>query len=296
MQQKQWYIVRMVIGAIAAGVGGIFGIILLLDTVGVTHGSASKTHYALQAVLALAIGVVGAVLAISSEHQWHHLPGGPSAWAANEGWRTSGQGSGSGSGSGSGWGAGRLQLMGQGSGSGRRGLHAPGAVAFQALLFLGITIFLLVSTLQSYTGAQRSSYTQAHGVRESAVADNVQVITTRTSHGSVGHSHSSVSYTSEITVTIQHPTVGDGSATVYIQGDTSITQGSTFTVLIDPRQPSYAEIPGSPYDTTTGWVLSLLFTIVFGIAVALISRQAVLMLLRHRRVSKTGFQLLQGGG
>ncbi|HXL94849.1 MAG TPA: DUF3592 domain-containing protein [Streptosporangiaceae bacterium] len=277
MQQKQWYIVRTVTGVIAAGAGGIFGIILLLDAVGVTHGSASKAHYALQAVLALAIGVVGAVLAISSEHQWHHLPGGPSAWAANEGWRTSGQGSGSGSG----WGAGRLQLVGQGSGSGRRGLHAPGAVAFQALLFLGITIFLIVSTLQSYSGAQQSSYTQAHGVSETAVADNVQVITNRGSHGSV-------SYTSDITVTVQHPIVGNGSATVYSQGGTSVTQGSTLTVLVDPRQPSYAEIPGSPYDTTSGWIVSLLFTIVFGIVAGLISRRAVLMILRHRRVSAMG--------
>jgi hypothetical protein len=284
MQQKQWYIVRTAIGAIAAGVGGIFGIILVLDAVGVTHGSASKAHYAVQAVLALAIGVVGAVLAIASEHQWHHLPGGPSAWAANEGWRTSGQASGSGRG----WGAGRFQLVGQGSGSGRRGLHAPGAVAFQALLFLGITVFLIVSTLQSYSGAQRSSYTQAHGVSETAVADSVQVNMQRGSHGSV-------SYTSDITVTVQHPSVGDGSATVYSQGDTSITQGSTFTVLVDPRQPSYAEIPGSPYDTTTGWIVSLLFTIVFGILAGLAARHAVLMILRHRRVSKPGFQLLQGG-
>jgi hypothetical protein len=285
MQQKQWYIVRTVIGAIAAGVGGIFGIVLLLEAVGVTHDSASKAHYAVQAVLALAIATVGAVLAISSEHQWHHLPDGPSAWAANEGWRTGGL---SGE-SDRNWGAGRLQLVGRGSGGGRRGLHAPGAVAFQALLFLGITIFLIVSTLQAYSGAQRSSYTQAHGVSETAVADNVQVITHRGSHGRV-------SYTSDITVTIQHPTVGDGSATVYSQGDTSVTQGSTFTVLVDPRQPSYAEIPGSPYGTTTGWVMSLLFAVVFGIVAGLISRHAILMILRHRRVSKPGFQLLQGGG
>jgi hypothetical protein len=259
MQQKQWYIVRTVNGVIAAGAGGIFGIILLLDAVGVTHGSASKAHYALQAVLALAIGVVGAVLAISSEHQWHHLPGGPSPWAANEGWRTSGSD----------------------TGSSRRGLHAPGSVGFQALLFVGVTVFLLIATLNAYSGAQRSSYTQAHGVSESAVASNVQIITNRSSHGHV-------SYTSDITVAIQHPTVGDGTATVYSQGATSIMQGSTFTVLVDPRQPSYAEIPGAPYDTTSGWILSLLFTIVIGIVAGLVSRRAVLMILRHRRVSAMG--------
>jgi len=265
MQQKQWYIVRTVIGAIAAGVGGIFGIILLLDAVGVTHGSASKAHYAIQAVLALALAAVGTGLAISSEHQWHHLPGGPSPWAANEGWRTSGPD----------------------TGSSRRGLHAPGSVAFQALLFVGVTIFLLVATLNAYSGAQRSSYTQAHGVSQSAVADNVQIITNRNSHGHV-------SYTSDITVTIRHPAVGDGTATVYIQGETPIMEGSTFTVLVDPRQPSYAEIPGSPYDTTSDWIAGLLVTIVVGILAGLVSRRAVLMILRHRRVSKPQFHLVGG--
>jgi hypothetical protein len=85
----------------------------------------------------------GLSAAISSEHQWHHLPGGPSPWAANEGWRTSGTD----------------------NGSSRRGLHAPGSVGFQALLFVGVTIFLLVATLNAYSGAQRSSYTPSAGER-----------------------------------------------------------------------------------------------------------------------------------
>jgi len=150
---------------------------------------------------------------------------------------------------------------------------------------VGVTIFLLIATLNAYSGAQRSSYTQAHGVSESAVADNVQLITNRNSHGHV-------SYTSDITVTIQHPAVGDGTATVYIQGATPIMQGSTFTVLVDPRQPSYAEIPGAPYDTTSDWIAGLLVTVVVGIVAGLISRRAVLMILRHRRVAKSHLQLV----
>jgi hypothetical protein len=36
-------------------------------------------------------------------------------------------------------------------------------------------------------------------------------------------------------------------------------------VLVDPKQPSYAEMPGTPYYTTRSWIEALLFTIVIGV-------------------------------
>jgi hypothetical protein len=57
-------------------------------------------------------------------------------------------------------------------------------------------------------------------------------------------------------------------------------------VLVDPKQPSYAEIPGQPYHTTSQWIEFMLFTIVFGLVTAALCRRAVLMLRRHRRVSR----------
>jgi uncharacterized protein DUF3592 len=256
MRQKQRYVAMAVAGIIVAGAGGIIGILSLLDAIGATHGAGSTAHYIVLTVLALGIAAAGAVLAVRGEHQWHHLGDGPSAWAANEGWRTYPRPAGA-----------------------RRRTHAPGTFAVQALIFTGVTAFLLVSTVQVYSGAERSSYTQAHGVTETAMVDTVQNIANQSRHGNV-------TYTNQVTLTVRHPKIGDGTATVYGQGMASVQPGNTLTVLVDPKQPSYAEIPGAPYDSTSSWILSLLFTIVFGAITVVICRHAVVMQLRHRRVSR----------
>ena len=84
---------------------------------------------------------------------------------------------------------------------------------------------------------------------------------------------------------MQHPAVGDGSATVYGQAQTSVQPGDTLTVLADPKRPDHAEISGSPYYPAASWIKGLLFTIVAGFITVVVSRKAVIMFLRHRRVS-----------
>jgi hypothetical protein len=262
MDQHQRYIATGIAGIVVAGFGGVAGVISLLDAIGVLHGSGSTTRSAVLAVICLCVAALGAALAIRAEHQLHHIQGGRSAWAAQEGWRTSGAS----------WNSGD-----------RRPLHAPTSFALSTVVLLGIAAFCLVGTVQAHSGAERSAYTQSHGVRETAVADNVQNIASTSRHGGT-------TYTSQITVTVQHPAVGNGSATVYGQGQTSVQAGDTLTVLLDPKQPDYAEIPGSPYYTTFSWVKGLLLTIATGIAAIVVSRKAVIMLLRHRRISLSGLR------
>jgi hypothetical protein len=266
MQLRQRYIAMVIVGVVAAGAGGVIGVIILLDAIGIEHGSASRAHYAVLAVLALVIAVAGAALAVFAEHQLHHLPGGGSVWADNEGWRTSD----------SRWQAG-----------GRRSLHAPASFAVVALVTTAVTGIAIASAVQAYTGSQRSSYTQSHGVKETAIADNVQNIASRTQHGGTNQSasYTSTSYTNQITITVRHPAVGDGSATVYGNGWSSLQSGDTFTVLVDPRQPDYAEIPGAPFYTTGSWIEGLLFAVAFGCVAVFMSRRAIIMALRHRRVA-----------
>jgi hypothetical protein len=257
MDQHQRYIATGIAGVIVAAVGGVAGVISLLDAIGVLHGSGSTTRSAVLAVICLCVAAAGAVIAIGAEHRLHHIPGGRSAWADQQGWRTSG----------SSWNPGD-----------RRSLHAPASFGLSVLVLLGVTAFSLVGTIQAHSDAERSAYTQSHGVRETAVAENVQNIASTSRHGYT-------TYTSQIIVTVRHPAIGDGTATVYGQGQTFVQQGGTLTVLLDPKQPGYAEIPGSPYDTTASWIKGVLITIVFGIITVFVSRKAVIMLLRHRRVS-----------
>jgi hypothetical protein len=255
MGQKH-YAAITIVGVAAAGLGGFIGIDSLLHAAGVQRGAGSTAHYTVLAVLALVIAVVGAAMAIYAEHQLHHQPGGRSAWAANEGWRTSNAG----------WQAGS-----------RRRVHTPASASVLALFFTIATVICLFSTLQGHTYADRSAYTQAHGVTESAIADNVQNI--------AHHSKNSTTYTNQIAITVQHPSIGNGNATVYGQGTTSVQSGDTITVLVDPRQPGYAEIPGSPYYTASGWIIGLIVTIILAAITAYLFRLAIVMGLRHRRVS-----------
>jgi hypothetical protein len=60
MQLRQRYIAMVIVGVVAAGAGGVIGVIILLDAIGIEHGSASRAHYAVLAVLALVIAVAGA--------------------------------------------------------------------------------------------------------------------------------------------------------------------------------------------------------------------------------------------
>jgi len=257
MGQKH-YAAMAIVGVVAAGLGGIIGIDSLLHAAGAAHGPGSTAHYTVLAVLSLLVAVVGAVMAVCAEHQLHHHPGGRYAWALSQAWRSGHQGLPAG---------------------GRRRAHAPASLAGAALITTAMACFGLVATLQAHSGAQRSSYTQSHGVTETAVADNVENIASHTSKGAY-------SYTNQITITVQRPAVGDGSATVYGNGQTSVQSGDTLTVLVDPKQPSYAEMPGAPYYTTRSWIEALLFTIVIGGVSVFVWCRAGLMLLRHRRVSR----------
>jgi len=265
MHYRPGYLARVIVGALVAVIGVIFGVTSLLDATGARHQAGSTTRFAVLAVLFLVIAAAGAVLASHAEHQLHqhriHGPAiGPVTYPVARVPRLGG-------------GTGTVRLL----AGRRRSAHAPVVFAVQALVGIGITIFCLFTTLSAHADADRSAYTQQHGVSETAVADNVQNIASATKHGTT--------YTNQITVTVRHPKIGTGSATVYGQGMTSVQQGDTVTVLIDPRQPAYAEIPGAPFTTTSGWVMSLIITIVFGLVSILVTRVAVVMILRHRRGS-----------
>jgi hypothetical protein len=64
-----------------------------------------------------------------------------------------------------------------------------------------------------------------------------------------------------------------------------VQNGETITVLVDPHQTDFAEIPGSPYYTSLQWVLSLVIAVVFAALTVAASRRAAIMVVRHRRVS-----------
>ena len=135
-------------------------------------------------------------------------------------------------------------------------------------LLVGI-IFLIVS-FAIRSQAALSGFVQAHGVRRSAVIVSVQNeehhSTTTTGSGSGRHTTTSTSWTALVQVSLADPVGGQARTTVHVPGYESAGPGDTLAVLVDPDNPSYAELPGSP---STSPLLPTIFLIVGSVLVVL---------------------------
>lgn len=54
-------------------------------------------------------------------------------------------------------------------------------------------------------------------------------------------------------------------ATVNILDSVSYARGASITVLLDPRQPSYAKLPGRPYTLASQWIPLVWIAAVMGV-------------------------------
>ncbi len=120
----------------------------------------------------------------------------------------------------------------------------------------------------------RSSRVQHQGIRRTATIIAAQ-----------NHYHSSRGggyYTADITVTFSPPVQGQTITVVRFPGRFDAFPGQTQTILIDPKNAGYAEIPGSPSTQSWTWILLLVFAVLFGVLDALLIRE-FLKLRRHRR-------------
>ena len=131
----------------------------------------------------------------------------------------------------------------------RSGTRRAGAI-------FGITVWVLMTggggallfhSAQEHGDAARSSYTQAHGVRQAA-----RVISERSSPGD-NPKHP----TSALVVRLSRPVTGHDTTTVHIQGAPTYSPGTLVTVVVDPQDPGYAELPGAPYTTSGSWEIPL---------------------------------------
>src|ERR1700691_5189880 len=120
--------------------------------------------------------------------------------------------------------------------------YAAGLVAMLVVLFIGVIFLILSFALRS--SAALSSFVQAHGVRREAVILNVDNIA-HTSTNSNGSGHSTT-YTAEVLVRLAVPVGGQAQTTVHVPNRETDGPGDTLTVLVDPDNPGYAELTGSP--------------------------------------------------
>ena len=122
----------------------------------------------------------------------------------------------------------------------RRPRSAQRALVFFAVIWLAVGAAAFVAVLALHALTAKSTYTQSHGVRETAVVLNDHVNTGRTT-------------TSDIAVRLSAPVDGHGTTTVNVLGATGYAPGTSLTALVDPQDPGYAELPGRPYSTASQW-------------------------------------------
>ena len=78
-------------------------------------------------------------------------------------------------------------------------------------------------------------------------------------------------------------TDGTSATVVHYPGYSNLSDGQRITVLVDPKQPDYAELPGDTFVGAWSWIIFVLLGIGCGSLAYLDARQ-LRVLLAHRRI------------
>ena len=158
----------------------------------------------------------------------------------------------------------------------RRPLGVKGSLVL-ALFFFALGAVLIGVAVSQHVQAVRSSYVQAHGLR-----DNATVVSVDNFEHTYKHS---TTYTALVTVQLQQPVNGTTNSLVHVPYRDNSFPGDEITVLVDPQQPGYSELPSSPTATTGNWVAPLVGAVVTLVVGVFLTRKAV-RLLRQRRAAR----------
>jgi hypothetical protein len=137
----------------------------------------------------------------------------------------------------------------------RRRRYSPVANVTFGLLLLALAIGCIVDTVSLHGQGARSSFVQAHGAPRIGVIISVD---------NIEHKGRESWWTAKVVLTLDVPVKGQSTTTAYLPYATSATDGMLTTVLVDPRQPGYAEVRGEPYVTAGQWIGGLVTAIIFG--------------------------------
>jgi hypothetical protein len=238
---KRWgYVVLLGIAfLIVAGAG----INMLLAGAGVIHDSSEPrgTKSILESFIWLVGAAICVVLAIHFEHRARGLPSGPIAARVDA------------------MGEGVRSRVPAGLGVPRRRRYGPVSTLIGGIVFALLGVAMVFFSFSAHAQAAKSSYTQSSGVSESATVVNVDN-NQNTNCGS--HGACTTTYSAQVAVSLQTPVSGQDTATVNVPANVSYTTGQQISVLVDPKDPGYAELPGQPYATQGSTVALIIGAVV----------------------------------
>lgn len=141
-----------------------------------------------------------------------------------------------------------------------------------ALFFAAAAIAFGYFAAGSYSAFQRSSYTQANGIPDSAVVTGEHVGTGKAAQ-------------TQVMVRLQTPVGGRDASVVNISGAHPYQTGDRISILVDPRDPSYAELPGQPDEVP---LETLVLTAIGGSLMIVAAAGSLIVALRARPSRRRG--------
>jgi hypothetical protein len=146
------------------------------------------------------------------------------------------------------------------------------AIALVALV--GLAIISPAETASSFSKWRRSVFTQSHGIPSTLTVERaIRIVHTERDGGY---------YTVHLLGDLFPPVEGRLRTTVYIPNDDKYTDGEHVAVLVDPREPAYAERPGFADFSFAGVVFMTVFTVIIYLSGILVM-VAIIIRYRHRR-------------
>ena len=144
---------------------------------------------------------------------------------------------------------------------GRRRRNSPTSLLIGGIILLGFGIGFAFVAIGAHAAASKSSYTQSNGTQDSATVDNVS------NYSSTGRG--GTTYWASIAATLGRPVDGQWTTVVNIPNNVNYHTGQAISILVDPADPSYSELPGQPDatdSTTAGAAIGSAVALLAGIA------------------------------
>jgi hypothetical protein len=161
----------------------------------------------------------------------------------------------------------------------RRRRYGPVSTAVVLLLFVGGVIGCIAGAISSHSQAVRSSFVQHHGTEATGTVDSVDNAQHCSKNG--------CDYTAAIVVALSPPVDGARTTVAHYPDFSDLTSGERVDVLVDPKQPGYAELPGSAFKSSWEWVVLVVIAVLFA-GLAVLDAVALRKLLAHRRAARGG--------
>jgi len=271
-----------VIGVVVGAAGVLFGLLLLLG--GILEASHAPNYKSSQgqstgsgigvAIFGVVLTVGFVVLTMSCEHHLRRHQSAARAWVAPH--APPGQGSGApGTGPPGPAAATPVPALARRTKTKR---YSPVTLIVLSLILTAVTGVCLFGVIVSYHDGQRSSQVQHHGIHATTTVVSV--------HNTYTTSRSGNYYTATMLVSLANPVDSHATSTVHYPGRLHDQAGQTVQVLLDPKNPGYAELPGSPNTPSRGWILVLVALFIVASA-ALLFWRGTYRVLRHRRRSNS---------